>query len=37
VVSALAGTIIKGGDAVLPAGSPITGFVHRDVPLAAAR
>jgi len=35
-ISGLAGIVIKGGLAVLPAGSPITGFVHRDVPLAPA-
>jgi len=36
VVAALSGAIIRGGEALLPAGSRITGFVGRDVALEAA-
>jgi hypothetical protein len=33
VVSAALGAVIRGKHAVLPAGSRLTGYIHRDVPL----
>lgn len=36
VVAGALGAVIKGKEAVIPAGTPMTGLVYRDIPLVAA-